>query len=301
MKNKLIAILLLLSMLCVPAMAETVTEETAAEENAWTNILLLGGDGRDVDTYDRTDCMIILSVNYEENLLKMTSIMRDTYVAFPGKTYSAKINAANVYGGPELAIETVNANFGTDIEDYVLINMAGLVEIIDLVGGVTIEVDEDERSLVNSYAADYIKNVQGYEGETTLNETGVVHLNGLLAMAYTRNRYVGSDFTRVMRQQEVLLALGNQLQEMEFDEALAITDEVLQYVVTSLEQEELKELATLCMVVELEEIAQFRLPADGAYTTTDTAADSYRIIPNLEKNQTQLHDFIYGTAEEVAE
>lgn len=294
MKNRLIAILLLLSMLCVPALAET-----EAEEKEWVNILLLGGDGRDVDTYDRTDCMIILSVNYAENKLKMTSVMRDIYVPFPGKTYSAKINAANVYGGPQLAMDTVNANFGTDIEDYVLINMAGLVEIIDLVGGVTVEVDADERKYVNSYAADYLKNIQGYDGETTLNETGMVHLNGLLAVAYTRNRYVGSDFTRVMRQQEVLLALGKQLQEMDFDEALAITDEVLAHVITNLEQEELKALATLCMVVEMEEIEQFRLPVNKGYTTEEE--DDYRIIPNLEKNRTQLHDFIYGTAEEAAE
>ena len=115
---------------------------TADESELWWNILLLGGDSRSTDSYDRTDSMIILSVNRKTGEIKMTSIMRDTWVSIPGHKGMAKINAANVYGGPERAVQTVNSSFGTDIEDYVLINMAGMIKVIDAMGGIDLEVTE---------------------------------------------------------------------------------------------------------------------------------------------------------------
>ena len=113
MKMKILA--LVLAMLFAFSMTSVFAEESEGE---WWNILLMGGDSRSTNDYGRTDTMMILSVNLEENLVKMTSIMRDTWVSIPGHS-SNKINAANVFGGPELAVQAVNDNFGTDIEDYI--------------------------------------------------------------------------------------------------------------------------------------------------------------------------------------
>ena len=295
MTKRMLALLVML-LLMVSAMP-VLAEEAPANE--WTNILLLGGDARtdeNSDTYDRTDTIIVVSINRQERQMKLTSIMRDTYVRFAGKNYSAKINAANVYGGPQLTIDTINLCFDMGIEDYLIVNMADLVHIIDLVGGVEVEVNSSERGQVNKYARDYLRNIGTYEGQTSLEETGRVKLNGLLAVSYLRDRYTDSDFYRVMRQQEVLLAMGQAVQDMDFDESMAIVDDVMQYVSTSLESEELKELAMMLMSVDIACVEQFRLPAGSAYTTGSTETDSYRIYPNLEKNRILFQEFLNGPA-----
>ena len=274
------------------------SEEDIAAQSAseWWNILLLGGDSRSLEDYGRTDTMIILSVNREESMMKMTSIMRDTWVQL-SSGHSEKINAANVFGGPELAMKVVNESFGTDIEHYVLINMNGLVELIDMLGGVTIEVSESERDYTNRYANDYLREVADYQGATCLDQTGLVHLNGLLSVAYMRNRYSDSDFGRVMRQQKVLLALAAQAQEMEVDALMETAEDFFDRIDTNMTSDQLKEIAMAGLVTEIEDVEQFRIPADGSYES-GTFSGTWMIRPNFEKNQTLLREFIYGAEQE---
>lgn len=288
--HRLIAIILCL--ILALSMGAAIAEEP---QGGWENILLLGGDARQMDNYDRTDTMIILSINRDEALVKMTSIMRDTWVHIDGHG-NAKINAANVYGGPELAIKTVNECFGTDIEDYVLINMEDLVEIIDMLGGVEIEVSESERKQINEYVELYFKEVKGasdYDGQTSLSETGLVELNGLLAMSYCRDRYTDSDYGRVMRQQEVLLAMADKAQNLEVDELTEVAGDIYSIIDTSMDEEEIKSLATAFMVMEVDQVEQFRVPADGTFDS-GTFSGTWMIKPNLEENQKLLKEFIYG-------
>ncbi len=289
MKRILSVLLVLALMLGTAALAA----EADAQESGWHNILLLGGDSRSTVGFDRTDSMIILSVNRDEGAMKLTSIMRDTWVKIPDVNFSQKINAANVYGGPELAVKTVNQYFGTDIEDYVLVNMTGLIKIIDLLGGVDVEVTESERKYTNSYAQSYLKQTGGYDGATSLNSTGLVHLNGLLAMSYARDRYTDSDYGRVMRQQKVLLALAEKAQDSDIDELLESVDEISENMQTNMTNEELKEVAMVCMTVDTEDVGQLRVPADGTFDS-GTFDGIWMIRPNFEKNAQLLHEFIYG-------
>lgn len=266
-------------------------------EGGWKNILLMGGDQRDMgsENVGRTDSMIILSINREEGIVKMTSIMRDTWVKIPGHG-NQKINAANVFGGPELAMQIVNENFGTDIEDYMLVNMEDLAQIIDLIGGVEVEVSEHEREIANEYISEYLnsfKKAQEYTGDTYITETGFVRLNGLQAVGYCRDRYTGSDFDRVMRQQEVMLAMAKEAQDMEIDALLDIAGQIADVVSTNMETDELKSLATAFMVMEIEDVQQYRIPANGTYDA-GIKNGVWAIRPNFEKNKTLLHDFIYG-------
>ncbi len=289
-----LACIFALSML--PAFAETA-EET--EESKWVNILLLGGDARKDSNFDRTDTMILLSVNHEDRQMKMTSIMRDIYVKYPTKNYSAKLNAAQVYGGPELTVATISGVLDVEIDSYVLINMTDLVEIIDAVGGVTVNISGSERYYINYYAADYLTNIRrNYDGETTLEVSeGDVHLNGLLAVSYARNRYSDSEFARVMRQQEILVGLAHQLQEMELDEAMAmdLQTTLMQHIVTDMTDEEIKELAMTCLVVDIESISHYRIPVSGTFHVDEELESS--IIMDVEENAAYLHDFIYGDGE----
>lgn len=252
------------------------------EYKEWENILLLGGDSRSTDAYERTDSMIIISINREESLVKMTSIMRDTWVKIPGRKHN-KINAANVFGGPELAVQTVNQNFGTDIEDYVIVNMSDMAMIIDLMGGIDLEISDAEMNEINN----------GDNGGVILNNAGFVHLNGAQAVTFSRIRYIDSDYKRVMRQQRILLAMADKAQNMEVDELTDIAADVKDIVLSSLDKGELEDLAMAFMVMEIEDVEQFRIPADDAFEA-GTFDGVWSIRPNLEKNRALLREFIYG-------
>lgn len=283
---------LMLAFLMTLSLAGALAE---ARESEWENILLMGGDAREMDAYERTDSMIILSINRDEARVKMTSIMRDTWVPIPGHG-SEKINAANVYGGPELAVKTVNENFGTDIQDYVIINMEDMLEIVDLLGGVEIEITEEECWQINRNVESYIDEVESagdYAGERMLEGSGLVHMNGLQAVGYSRIRKIDSDYNRVMRQQKVLIALAQKAQDMEIDELTAVADDIYKIIKTSLDEEAVKSFATAFMVMEPSEVEQYRLPADGTFES-GMYDDIWMIRPNFEKNRAKLHEFIYG-------
>lgn len=289
--RKIIAVLL--AMLMLLPMTGAFAE---SQESGWQNILMLGGDARNMNEYGLTDTLMILSINRDEALVKLTSIMRDTWVSFPGTGKSGKINAANVYGGPELAVETVNTCFGTDIEDYVIVNMEDLQQIVDLLGGVDIEITESERKHINLNVEDYIQAVAGaadYAGEKSLSESGMVHLNGMQAVGYSRIRKIDSDYNRVMRQQKILLALAEKAQNMEIEELTKVAGEIYDIIQTSLDEEEVKSFATAFMVMEVADVGQFRIPADGAFQS-GTFNGTWMIKPNLEANQEKLRQFIYG-------
>ncbi|MBR6767728.1 MAG: LCP family protein [Clostridia bacterium] len=292
MVRKILAMILLvimtLSCTCVFA------EDTA--ESGWWNVLLLGADSRNMTDYNgRTDCIMILSINEELGEAKLTSIMRDTWVSIPGKKNN-KINAANVFGGPELALETVNNNFGTDIQNYILVNMSDFTDIVNLMGGADVEVTASERKTANMYI-DEAEN--GFTNErfdnydyTRISGEGMLHLSGVQAMGYCRDRYTDSDFQRVMRQQEVMLSMAKTAQNMTLEEILPIAETAKTYVQTNLTDEQVKALATAVMTVDPETVEQYRLPAEGAYKS-GTFDGTWMIKADLEKNAQLLKEFIY--------
>ena len=272
------------------AFAEAPASQSGGD---WWNILLMGGDSRNKTTYERTDSMIVLSINIKENKAKMTSIMRDTWVSYPGTNSHGKINAANVYGGPAMAIATVNENFGTDIRDYVMVNMVGLVDIVDQVGGIDIAVTPDEKKWTNYYAKDYLRDVSSYSGETVLIETGdSVHLNGLLAMSYCRNRYTGTDYDRAQRQRTVLLAVLDKLKKGDAAQFMSVVTAAVDSVETNLNYANILELATFGVSLDTSTIEQYRIPADGTFQS-GMKDGVWAIRPDLDKNKEALHAFIY--------
>lgn len=284
--------------LCLVCMLTLAFLGVQAEENKgeWWNILLLGSDDRDMSKHSgRTDTIIIFSVNRELGSAKMTSIMRDTWVKIPGRKKN-KINAANVFGGPELAMETVNTSFGTNIQDYILINFRDMVDIVDLFGGVDLELSQSEVKIANDYINSYkgeAHNQEPYEDYSLIASAGMVHLNGMQAMAHCRDRYTDSDFGRVMRGQDTLLALAEKAQNMEVDACLDIAGEIMSFVETNLTDEEVKELGKAVLTMDVENVGQNRLPADGTYKS-GTFDGVWCIRPNLEKNAQILKSYIYG-------
>lgn len=290
-KNVLMRILTALTALvlligCFPAHAE---EGEAAD--VWTNILLLGCDSYTTNARQRTDSMIIFSVNMQTNQVKMTSLMRDTWIAVPGGGGHRKLTELCTVGGPEMTIRAINENFGMNIEKYALISMAGIAEIVDLVGGIEIDVTEAERKALNKGLFD----LSGLSGMEQLQESGEnVHLNGNQATAYARIRKIDSDYIRVGRQRIVLMAMANKFKANANPVTLlSIMTTLLNYVETNMNLTEIMALANVGLQVELEEIEEFRVPADGTYES-GTYNGVWSIRPNFSKNAQLLRDFIYG-------
>lgn len=263
----------------------------------WWNILLLGTDSRDITKYyGLTDTIVILSVNTRTNEVKLTSIMRDTWVHIYGKG-EEKINAANSRGGPELVMRTVNEYFGMNISDYVLVGMEALADIIDEIGGVEISISEDEMKQINTQlkydAAEFELNhsepLEIY-GEDIL-------LNGNQALAYARIRSIDSDYVRTERQRNVLVAIVRKLQNEDVASILSVVGTLLGYVNTNLTFSEVAMLSGIGLQVDLNDIEQMRLPADGTYTTT-TENGQWSIRADFDQNTDILHEFIYGMPDE---
>lgn len=283
--KKMLALALVLALtLCGVAFAE----ET---ESQWWNILLLGTDNRDEqEGYSRTDSMIILSVNTETCEAKLTSLMRDTWVKIEGHG-SGKLNAAAVYGGPELTMETIGKNFGVELSDYVLINITGMADVIDLLGGIELDVTEAERNAINKGLFD----LSSRSGMEKLEQSGEnVLLNGNQAVAYSRIRMIDSDYVRTERQRDVLVRLAEKLQEeMNMFTIASMLTTLMPYVETSLGLNDMISLASVGLNMDFASVDQLRLPADGTFES-GTYDGVWCIKPNFEKNQSLLRNFIYG-------
>lgn len=287
----LIALLLVCAlMLSAFACAESQTDDSSASDS-WMNILLLGCDSYTTNSYSRSDSMIILSVNTQTYAVKMTSLMRDTWIKVSGQK-TRKLTELCAVGGPELTIQAINENFGTDISKYMLISMDGIAEVIDLLGGLDLDITEAERKALNKGLFD----LSGLSGMEKLQESGEkVHLNGNQATAYARIRKIDSDFVRVERQRIVLLAMAEKiLSGADASTLMNIVTALMDYVDTNLTFMEIMTLAGMGLKMDLTNgVEEMRLPADGTFEA-GTFDNVWCIKPNFEKNAAILKEFIYG-------
>ncbi|RJQ29380.1 MAG: LytR family transcriptional regulator [Peptococcaceae bacterium] len=216
------------------------------------NVLLLGVDtrrGEEINT--RTDTMILASVDTRNNRLSLLSIPRDTRVNIPGHGWE-KINSANVFGGPKLAMQAVSNLLGIPVKYYVLTNFSGFKEIVDALGGVTIDV---ERNMYHYDPED--------GGAYAINlKKGVQRLDGEKAIQYVRFRsYENGDIDRTQHQQRFLAALaGEMLQPASIPKLPRLVPEIMRYVKTNLGMGDLLALVKAVRGVENTDIATQTLP-----------------------------------------
>ena len=198
-------------------------------------IAIFGSDSRNVqDTYDdaRSDVIIIFSVNQVTKKISMISIPRDTYVDIPGYG-KTKINHAFAYGKEQLAIKTINQNFGLNISEYVTVNWDSVAKIVNMVGGIDLNITEAEKNFINKYINYTAENSNG--NRTKLKSSGYVHLNGTQALTHCRNRYVGNDFARAERQRNVITKLMEKIAQKDLNEINNLIDNFLPYVKTNID------------------------------------------------------------------
>lgn len=263
------------------------------DDEGWWNILLLGGDSRADGKYGRSDAIIILSVNPTTGNVKLSSIMRDTWVSIY-QIGQNKINAANVYGGPELVMRTVNESFGMNIQHYALVDMRAFLEIVDILGGIPLDITERELYFLNEQL--YYNNRElGLGGYTKLDESGEgVLLDGNQALAYVRLRHVDSDYVRTGRQRAALVSIAKKLQnEGTLSTVASVIIKLIGYVETNLNLTQLMELCAVGFNIDMDSIEQMRLPVDGTFES-GYFNEVWCIKPDFKKNEELLHDFIYG-------
>lgn len=197
------------------------------------NILLIGQDRRSGTQRSLSDAMILCTVNKQNKTLTMTSFLRDMYVQIPGHGNN-KINVCYPVGGMPLLDECLKVNFGIDVDSNVEVDFSGFKEIVDLAGGVTITLTRSEAMHLNKIAEDN----DGGSYEANLRE-GENHLTGAQALAYSRIRYIGTDFGRTERQRNVITALLQQMKGMNLLELNALINEAVTYVTTDMTNAEI--------------------------------------------------------------
>lgn len=237
------------------------------------NFLLVGRDAHGAGENGRSDAMILCSMDTGSKSVTMISFLRDIYLKIPDHG-SNRLNASYSWGGSELLRQTLEENFGVTVDVTLEIDFEGFESLIDYLGGVEIELtDREARHLSNE--------------EWHLTE-GANHLDGAQALAYSRIRYLDSDFGRTQRQQNVLTALMEKYRKASFQQMLHVTDEFLDQSTSDHSDEELLSLALeLYTMMSDYEIISSRIPADGTYTY-ETIRGMSVIEVDLEENRDLL-------------
>lgn len=276
--------------------------ETFATEpmgkNGVINILLIGSDSRDSSVDGRSDAMILLSVSSKAGKIYMTSLLRDMYTDIPGYEGN-RLNAAYSYGGAELLMKTLEQNLDIEVNRYAVVNFEAFANLVDAVGGIRLELSTEELELVNAYLNEY-NELTGQEFGTDYMDTanaGIVHLNGPQALAYTRNRYIGTDFGRTQRQRKVLTEVIRALPKAVFTNSSELVEGLMPNLTTNLTQGECYELSLLSPVLMTYDIEQGSIPISGTYR--DATIRKMAVLEvDWDANRDYLHRLLYETVED---
>lgn len=271
---------------------EGVSEEQLEVMKGYRNVALFGVDSTvgALTKNTRSDTIMVASINQDTKEIKLVSVYRDTFMNLGNDKYN-KCNAAYASGGPKQAISMLNANLDLSITDFVTVGFAGLVDVIDALGGIQMDVTKEEIVHLNNYQYGIAENLK--RDYTPVKNTGLQVLDGMQATGYCRIRYTkGDDFKRAERQRNVLKAIMEEARGASVSELVEIANNVFDEVYTSFGLTEITEL--------LGEATQYKVIADDGFPQPDmrwtgnigSPGDS--IVPNnLTDNVGWLHEFLF--------
>ncbi len=286
-------------------------EQGTSIMKGYRNIALFGVDSRDkqLDKNTRTDVIMVASINLDTKEVRLISVYRDTWLNMTNDKYS-KANAAYAKGGAEQAIGMLNMNLDLDITDFITVGFDAVIDVVDAIGGVEIDVKEEEIAHLNSYQISMVGRVVGtnakgedmYEAIEGVEYTPVTHaglqtLNGLQATAYCRIRYTsGGDGARTERQRRVLTLIAQKAMTMNPATLNKIVDAVFGEVATSLTMPEILELLADIASYKIGETAGF--PFSGHVEMAGWVGKASVVVPiDLTRNVSLLHEFLFDESD----
>ena len=240
----------------------------------YRNIAVFGLDSRDNSfSNSRSDCIIIVSINKKTNDVKLTSVYRDTYVDIEGYGLD-KITHAYAYGGPELAINTLNKNLDLNITEFVTVNFDTVETIVDSIGGITLTITDSEASQIG------------------FSSGGTYTLDGKEALAYSRIRKIDSDYQRTERMRTVLEAVFNKVKKQELSEISNFVDIVLPHISTNMSTNSIISLVPSAVFYKITDSTGW------PYDVSGYSSDAWYGVPvTLESNVKEFHQNIFGISD----
>lgn len=274
-----------------------ITVKTKEELSGYRNIALLGIDSR-ADDYglgNRSDCIIIASLDQKTKNIRLISVYRDTYLQLEekGKTVLDKVTHAYSYGGAQNTLKALNTNLDLNITEYVTVNFDAVIVAVNAMGGVTIDIDSSELKYIN----DYINATSASSGikSSQITKTGKQTLDGVQAVAYSRIRYTeGGDYKRTERMRTVIEAMLSKAKTLNIGQLNKLVDTILPRVSTNISGTEIIGLVP--------SIASYNITDSigWPYETRGKTIDRWYGIPvTLESNVEKLHKEIFGQSDYV--
>ena len=249
--------------------------------------------------------MIICSINTQTSEVKLSSLMRDIAVEYDdlgANNGTYRLNAANYFGGPALAMKTINELLDLNIQNYVMVNFTGFTQIVEALGGIEMDITEEEMNQINHNAMSQYAIAQQYGwDESNLESTNVlleeygenVHLNGRQALAYARIRKIDSDWERTNRQRKVLVALMDKMRGTNAMELMQLGMTLQQYIETNMQLNDIISIAERVLNSDLESVDTMVLPLTGTYVQETRNEQSMFYDVDWTTNTRELQNFIY--------
>ena len=260
----------------------------AVKERNFVNIALFGADNSQGPTgtdEDRSDAMKIVSLAFDNKKLEITSVERDVVVWIPGDHQKyGHFNWAYWFGGATLAVQTLNYNLDLDITQYVTFSFNAVEKLVDLIGGVEIELTAKEVGALRGQTQNSVR-------------TGKNTLNGYDAMMYCRQRYIDSDFVRMDRQNNVINAIIAKLKHKNILELMDIVNDMLPYITTNLTNSEIKDYLISLLSFDLANIETYKEPSGEYDDIMRCPGLGGYLVRSYSDMVRHLHANIYGDDE----
>ena len=267
-----------------------LSEKKLQEMRGYRNIALFGVDSRDnsVGKGNRSDVIIICSIDQATGDIKLVSVYRDTYLDV-GKNSFQKATHAYSYGGPARAVKMLNDSLDLNITDYVTFNWKAVATAINILGGVDIEVTKPEFKYINSYITETVKGTG--IGSVQLKAPGMQHLDGVQAVAYARLRYMDTDYQRTERQRKVIELAFEKAKKADLKTLNDLLGNMLSMVATNLTWQDGLDVINDFGKYNLKDTAGFPFELDDMTLGTK----GFIVVPvNLESNVLELHKYLFG-------
>lgn len=295
MNKKLCMVLLALMLMLMSCVALGANKDLSVYEGLDENVknILLIGTNATKASDGRTELVMIFSANKETGKANIISLACDTWVEIGDKGTKNKLNMAYSLGGADLLMQTVNRMYNLNIESYVRLNFEGLQNIVDAMGGVSVQLEKDEAWMIKEEIKDSYDNLQAKALPANAKEAT---LNGVQALAYMRSMKLGNDFDRQDRQQKVLRAMGRKVRSCSATELVSLVTKVFGCVTTNLTLADSIDLATKVASMDISSIGMYRFPGEGEYSYDSKNGVSKLIVDTAYGTQ-KIHSILYPAAE----